>query len=307
MKRFYFNLFAASLVIATLTSPLHAHSNSLVAEDLLCVNDNCKKDIIALHQLARNGSYPAMTILSMIYATGDGRDVDHDKALRYLQRAANNQHPMAIFMLSEWYREGFVVEQDLQQADDLLAKAVSLKFVSAQHKKALILLNQAVTAQSNDVSAITSEAVSLLEQASEQRSVEAMFLLARLKQKGLFTHLDLEGAADLFKRLMLSGHQESKPFLSETIAMLTVQPGNEDLVAELQQSYAVEVIRVLNNDYESDSVLSNVVAQLRRSGAQAKSRDKMAAVCGMNISCNAFPTEMGPKLTNLVITGQARQ
>ncbi|MDP4945883.1 MAG: hypothetical protein NWQ42_08920 [Alishewanella sp.] len=308
MKNFNKHLFLTGLVVLPFLFPLQVYSNTQVSTHLLCSDDQCESEIVKLHKMARHNNYPAMTLLSMIYATGDGREVDHKKALSYLERAAGSQHPMAVFTLSEWYREGFVVEQNLAQADALLAQAVSLGHVSAQYKKTLLLLQQADAANADEANVFANEAITLLQQASDQRSVEAMFLLAKLKQQGLFTQLDLEGAAELFKRLMLSGHEASRPFLQETIAMLATKPDTAELVADLQQAYAVEVIKVSTKDHNPDSILSDVIAQLQRKGVYSKgSASMVTTACGVSFSCNAFAAEMGPKLTNQVITGEPKR
>ena len=209
--------------------------------------------------MARFGSFEAMTLLSMVYATGDGREADSEKALRYLQRAVSYRHPMAVFLLSEWYQEGFVVAQDKQQADALLIEAVKLNYAPAQYKKALQLLQQPEDDK-------VAEGLTLLTKASNSRLIDEMFLLGQLKQKGHYMAADLEGAAELFENLVLSGHEESRPFLRESIAMLAAKPEKAELVADLQQSYDIEVIQIIGRDFKGDAMLFNFVNQMRNLG-----------------------------------------
>lgn len=239
--------------------PSQAQTNTNSVRDLSCSQGVCDMQIRTLHSLARYGSFEAMTLLSMIYATGDGREADPKKALRYLQRAARHRYPMAVFLLSEWHREELVVEQDLEQAEALLTQAVELHFSPAQFKRAMQLLQ---LADEENVAA----GMELLHKASNTRLVDAMFVLARLKQDGLFTARDLQGAAALFKHLVLSGHELSRPYLRETIAALAPKPEAAELVADLQQSYDMEVIQVIDRDFKADTMLGNMVVQLQRTG-----------------------------------------
>ena len=259
MKKINVLLATVSLFAVTASLPLYAQLDTPEQDMQACNEQNCDDEIRSLHSMSRRGSFDAMTLLSMVYATGDGREADPEKALSFLERAVNHDHPMAVFLFSEWHRQGIVVAQDLQQADTLLTEAAKLNYPPAQYKKALTLLQQP-----EDANII--EGIALLEKASDQRLFDAMFLLARLKQQGAYTAVDLEGAAELFKNLVLSGHEESRPYLKETIAMLTPNPESAELVADLQQSFDMEVIKVVGRDFKPANMLTNVVAQLRRRG-----------------------------------------
>tara|TARA_R110002126_G_scaffold38317_2_gene114412 strand:- start:7430 stop:8332 length:903 start_codon:yes stop_codon:yes gene_type:complete len=288
-----------SLVGMLAMFPLSAQPDNPDAINMACTDGQCDGDILSLHKLARYGNYQAMTLLSMVYATGDGREADPEKALSYLERAVKHRSPMAVFLLSEWYREGFVVAQDQQQAAQLLSEAVKLNHPPAQYRKALQLLQQPET---NHIS----EAITLLEQASDERLVDAMFLLARLKQNGAFVETDVEGAAQLYKNLVLSGHDQSRPYLRETIAMLAAEPANSQLVANLQQSYDVEIIRIIERDLNATSLLSNAISQMKRTGVYSRgSMSKFpAASCDVRNTCLAFRPQPGEKSLRQVLTGQ---
>lgn len=259
MTKFNRVLFVASMLISASLSPLQAQSNSPDQNTLACADDKCNDEIRTLHRMARFGSFEAMTLLSMVYATGDGREADPERALSYIERAVSHRHPMAVFLLSEWYQEGFVVAQDNQQADALLIEAVKLNYAPAQYKKALQLLQHAEDDK-------VAEGLTLLTKASNSRLIDAMFLLGQLKQKGHYMAADLEAAAKLFENLVLSGHEESRPFLQETIAILAAKPDKAELVADLQQSYDIEVIQVIGRDFKGDTMLTNFVNQMRSLG-----------------------------------------
>lgn len=279
--------------------PLHTQANTSASTNLTCSDGVCDNQIRSLHRLARFGSFEAMTMLSMVYATGDGREADPVKALRYLERAARHRYPTAVFLLSEWYRQGLVVPQDLQQANILLTEAVKLQHPQALYKRALQLL------QLTDDASLA-KGITLLQQASDKRLVNAMFMLARLKQQGIYTAADMEGAARLFESLVLSGHDESRVFLRETIAILAAQSESAELVADLQKSYDLEIIQVLGRDFQVDIVLGNMVTQLERSGlylhgSMNKIRTKP---CNGSNGCYSINPGIGHRDLNQTLTGR---
>ena len=302
-------MITVSRVLAAITTlsivawfPLNAQTSTPTpgnADIGICSDGQCDSQIRSLHALARYGSLEAMTVLSMVYATGDGREADPDRGLRFLQRAARHRHPMALFQLSEWYREGFVVEQDLVQAESLLTDAVNLGYPGAEYKRAMQLLHQTdATSQA--------EGMVLLQQASDKRLVDAMYILARLKQEGFYTEQDLEGAAKLYKSLVLSGHQQSRPFLRQTIDMLAAKADAVELVADLQQAYDIEVIQVIGRDFKVDTMLGHMVSQLQRSGLY--SRGSIMRIrsnpCDGGRGCYSVIPERGDTDLNQTITGQ---
>lgn len=298
-SRFLIFLALLSFIALFPLQQLQAQSNTPDGDVAACADDKCNGEIITLHRMARWGSFEAMTLLSMVYATGDGRDADPEKALSYLERAVNHRYPLAIFLMSDWYRQGFVVAQDLQKADMLLDEAVKLGLPSALYKKALQLLQQ------QDETSITA-GITLLEQASEKRLFDAMFLLARLKQQGAYTAVDLEGAAQLFKNLVLSGHEESRPYLQQAITALTPKPEAAELVADLQQSYDIEVIQVIGHDFEPVTALTNTVRHYQRLGLYIRgSISRIRTVpCDGSHGCYTMKPQPGDKDLKQTLTGQ---
>lgn len=256
--------FLGSLVfVCAFLLPLQLQARSAQSQELACVSGNCNKDIRDLHKLARHGSTEAMTLLSMIYATGDGRPAEPERALRMLRRAAKLNHEPALLLMSDWYERGFVVEQDPAQAASLLQKAVDLDYAPALYKVA-------VTKLLDPDPGIQRDGLALLERASEKKLLDAVFLLARMKLSGEIAEQDISAAANLFKQLVLVGHQPSRPYLQSCITLLSAQVSAQaevaEQVADLQQSYDMEIIQVIGRDFKTESMLTNVVQQLQRTG-----------------------------------------
>ncbi|MBV2128511.1 tetratricopeptide repeat protein [Arsukibacterium indicum] len=292
-------LLMAGLISILPQSEVHAQSNAPDNDSMTCGNDKCNDEIRTLHRMARFGSFEAMTLLSMVYAKGDGREADPQRALSYLERAVSYRHPMAVYLLSDWYQVGFVVAQDTQRAEALLDDAVKLNHAPAQYKKALQLLQQPDNAS-------RSEGFLLLEKASKQRLVDAMFLLARLKHQGTFTEADLESAAELYKKLVLSGHEESRPFLRQAIHTLAAKPEAAELVADLQESYDIEIIQVIGQEFKGDAVLYNVVSQLRHKGLYSWGgmSKNMTESCDGSNGCFIVTPKSGDSDLNQALSGR---
>jgi hypothetical protein len=146
----------------------------------------------------------------------------------------------------------------------------------------------------------------LLQKASNTQLVDAIFVLARLQQEGLFTAQDIEGAAAKFKYLVLSGHELSRPYLRETIAALAVKPEAAELVADLQQSYEMEVIQVLGRDFRTDDMLTNVIAKLERTGQYANGGMShiMTNQCGGNHACILTKPRVGDRDLHQALKGR---
>ncbi len=117
---------------------------------------------------------------------------------------------------------------------------------------------------------IQRDGLALLERASEKKLLDAVFLLARMKLSGEIAEQDISAAANLFKQLVLVGHQPSRPYLQNCITLLSAQVSAQaevaEQVADLQQSYDMEIIQVIGRDFKTESMLTNVVQQLQRTG-----------------------------------------
>jgi TPR repeat protein len=304
-------LFLSSLLLSGISLvPAQAHVQSANTVKLACLDGRCDKDIKQLHYLARYGSLEAATLLSMIYATGDGRKADPKRALQMLNRAVNRRHPPALFLLSEWYRQGFVVEADPAKAAELLQSAVKAGYAPALYKTALPKL-------ANSDPAIQREGLTLLQAASEKQLLDAVFLLARLQLSGEIAKQDISAAANLFKQLVRVGHQESRPYLQQSIALLAKQADSieqvaelqkaydiEVMVAELQEAYDIEVIQVIGRDFRTESMLSNMVHQLKRTGLYV--HGSMFRIrgqqCNASTGCVSISPRAGDRDLNQMLT-----
>lgn len=229
------------------------------ADTKVCPAGQCENEMRRLIKLARSGSGDAAAFVAMAYASGDGLEQDHKEAARFIKLGVRHRNPMATYLMSDWYRNGFVLEQDIGQADKLLAQAVKSEYSPAMYQQALLHLQ-------TDEEAKVTEAVSLLEKAAENKLMNAMFLLARLKQTGTATEQDLAGAGELYKALTLARHPQARDYLQQVIDELAADEQQTELIAEFKSVDDIEVIEVRGQKMEANIMLDGLVRRLNASG-----------------------------------------
>jgi TPR repeat protein len=225
----------------------------------ICEGDQCEIEMQNLIKLARNGSGHAAAFVAMAYASGDGLEQDFEKAERFIELGARQRDPIASYVMSDWYRNGFVLEQDIEQADKLLARSVKKEYPPAMYQQALLYLK-------TDDEEKVSEALELLEKASETKLMSAMFLLARLKQTGTATEQDLEGAGSLFKALTLARHPQARDYLQQVIDEISKDEQKAELVADFANVDNIDVIQVRGEKIEANIMLDGLVRRLNDTG-----------------------------------------
>ncbi|WP_372626455.1 tetratricopeptide repeat protein [Arsukibacterium sp.] len=252
----------SSIIALSVTLALAAVSSlpaKALASDKVCAENQCENEMRRLKKLARSGSGDAAAFVAVAYASGDGLEQNNQQAIRYIKLGVRHRNPMATYLMSDWYRNGFILEQDNEQADKLLAQAVNSEYAPAMYQQALLHL------QTDDETKVA-EAVTLLEKAAETKLMNAMFLLARLKQTGTATEQDLAGAGQLFKALTLARHPQAREYLQQVIDEIATDEQQTELVAEFKSVDDIEVIEVRGQKLEANVMLDGLVRRLNASG-----------------------------------------
>ncbi|MBV2128628.1 tetratricopeptide repeat protein [Arsukibacterium indicum] len=229
-----------------------------------CASVSCQSEFKQLERMANNGSGEAATIVAVAYARGEGVEQDIKKARRHIKKAVSWDEPMALHQMASWLRQGFIFEQDIARADELLERAARAEFAPALTDKAKLLLAQ-------DIPQADKEAVALLELANEQFYKPAQYLLAQLLVSGVGIESDLARAGVIYKNLALESYADSRQRLDEIINALeqiSAQPEPElvalvqPVLTNLKQIDDIEVIEVRGEQFDANSELSNIVSQL---------------------------------------------
>lgn len=253
---------AMALASAVAMAPVYANTETSIPG--FCQSSDCESDFKKLEKMAHYGSGEAATVVAVAYATGEGVEQDIKKARRHMKQAVRWREPMGLHQMSVWLRRGFVFEQDISRADELLDRAVKAEFAPALTDKAKLLLAE-------DTPATDEQAIALLEQANELHYSPARYLLAQLLASGVAVESDLGRAGVLYKNLALKGYADSRQRLNEIINVMekmTAQPDPEltalvqPVLADLKQVDDIEVITVRGQQFNVNSELSNIVTQL---------------------------------------------
>ncbi|HET8816731.1 MAG TPA: sel1 repeat family protein [Pseudidiomarina sp.] len=248
----------AAALSATPVFETHASSTNHIE---VCPSGDCQSEMRRLAKLARNGSGDAAAVVAMAYASGDGVEKDLEQAYEFARHGVRYRSALAMYLLSDWYRTGTVVEQDMREANDLLDEAVALDYAPAQYKKAVLLLESG-----NDVA--INEALTLIEAAAEQNLVNAMFALARLKHTGTVVEQDLVGAGDLYSRLTIAGFSPAKQYLRDVSREIDSESieVDERLRARMSAAENVERIQVTADASLYQTQIQGLVERLETSG-----------------------------------------
>ena len=269
-----------------------------------CVDDYCKTQLRNLVQLARNGSGRAAAIVATAYASGDGFEKNLEKAEHYIILGARFRDPVAAYLMADWLRNGFVLEQDIAKAEEMLDLAIKYGYAPAMYDKALNIL------KSGD-SDKTDQAVALLESASEQNNMRAMFLLARMKETGTVAAKDVEGAVDLFQRLARARHPEAMEYLKVLAERSANNKQDSAILAKLELDKDIEVIEVTGEAFKVTLVLDGLVDTLVSSGKydQNSIGSRIRGVsCDESINCGSTKPSDDPAASTIweLISGRKR-
>ncbi|NEN75209.1 sel1 repeat family protein [Pelistega sp. NLN82] len=135
---FYAILFGLSaLIIHTLTYAAQPHKKEYISQIQPAVNayqrGNYQKAFQLLLPLAKQGNYPAQSILAQLYYEGKGVRQDYQQAFEWIQKAAMHGDSEDQYKLALLYLNGQGIKQDYQQAFQWYEKAARQGNAYAQH------------------------------------------------------------------------------------------------------------------------------------------------------------------------------
>lgn len=264
------------------------------ASSPVCDSSECEAEMRRLIRLARNGSGDAAALVAMAFASGDGLEQSDKEAERFIRTGVRYRSAIATFLMSDWYRNGFILEQNDEEADKLLEQAVALNHPPALYQKATQLF-------ASDNPEDFEEALTLLEQASDQNLVNAMFLLGRMRQIGAGVEQDLIGAGELYRKLIIAGVDDARPYLREVTEDLEATGANDETVARFASTQNIERISVTGSAFRVNTQLTGIVRRLTASG-QYDSRSIGSRIRGVTCEesgSNCAVTRPGSEATSI--------
>lgn len=172
MKKFF--IISSILVVSSFTPNLFASNENKVATEFVECYEDCQHIKKQLKKFSKNGNPLAQTILGASYKTGEILgEINDGRAWKWMKQAKRQQFPPAYYYLSQWYREGYQTDVDIELANEYLERAAEHHFPPAQLDWGLLLLQ-------NDK---IEEGLTFIEKSAEKRNPKAINFLANLKNK----------------------------------------------------------------------------------------------------------------------------
>lgn len=243
--------------LLTLTFSLLFSSLPAIAETFedLCAVEGCARHIERIENYGNQGDTSSMLLLAVIYANGEGTDVDHKKASMWMREAIRLGSGHAAYVKALWRRQGFVYKQNLQRAEWLIDRAIRLKHPEAMYDRALRLIEQENTAN---------EGLDLLHEAADLGMQQATYLLARFLEEGVVTDRDPVAAGLLFGELSIHRYKDSSARLNNIITLLADDAETDSaFIDELTTYKNMEVITVVGQENHLNALenLHNLLGQ----------------------------------------------
>jgi TPR repeat protein len=95
----------------------------LLSSTVLALEEDPSELFWAMIEEARWGEPEAQYAVAMMYAAGEGVEVDQDEAADWFEKAAEEGHPYAMFKIAERYETGIGVTRDSEKAITWYRKA----------------------------------------------------------------------------------------------------------------------------------------------------------------------------------------
>lgn len=274
-----------------------------------CENNECEQAMRQFLRLSRGGSGDASALAAVGFANGEGLEHDEEKAKRYIQLGVRQGSGLAAYILSDWHRQGFIVEQDNQQAFELLEQAIGYGHAPAMHQKAVLLMQASDLEGENRP--LLNEAIRLFEQAAEMNLANSMYALARMKHTGAGMEQNLEAAAELYRELTMLGHPGARENMREISSQLAQSGADESFLASLDDAANIERIQVRGESLNFTTRLDALARRLNASG-QYDTRGVGTRIRGVTCeqtgqNCSSGRPDPTASSLNEILTGQQGQ
>lgn len=299
--------FATTTALAS--SSEDAELEAATSQFSACEERECEQVMRQFMRLSRGGSGDASALVAVGFANGEGFEQDEREARRFIQQGVRQGSGLAAYILSDWHRRGFIVDQDPHKSIELLEQAIENGHAPAMHQKAVLLM------QADDLEGenrpLLDEAIRLFQEAADLNLSNSMFALARMKHTGAGMEQDLEAAAELYRQLTLAGHPSAREHMRSISYELAQAGASESLLNSLDEADNIERIQVRGEQMNFNTRLDALARRLNASG-QYDSRSVGSRIRGVSCeqtgqNCSSGRPDPTASSLNEVLTGQQGQ
>lgn len=193
-------------ILESNVSKNHIRSQYNLALLLINGSENTARGLELLHKAADSGHANSCAQLGMLYKKGEIIQRDYNLAFKYLTRASEHNHIVALFELGSLYQEEFGDQKsNLLKQFQCYLKAADGGLSVAQHNVACIYLQGLNVDGVQVVEKEVWKALEYFKLAAEQGFVPSCVNLGKMYFEGTFVDCDLDLAEGYFKRAQVHG------------------------------------------------------------------------------------------------------
>lgn len=148
-------------------------------------------------KLAENGDIEAMHLYGLLLSDKNLKIQDSTKSFEYVKRAADKGHPIAKSNLANWYRNGFGVEKNCEEAVKLYKEGLAINFDRSIKGLGDMYYYDL---ECNNIEQDYKKALEYYEMAADQDNIYAQYSLGYMYQYGKGVKKDLDEALVWYTR-----------------------------------------------------------------------------------------------------------
>ena len=189
--------------------------------------------------------------MGIYYSTGEGRDVDREKAFKWFELAANQGEPVAQANLGINYENGYGVDLDYDKAIFWYRKSADQNYSGAQVALGHLYFN------GKGVTQDYKKAIEWYEAGSKQGDLDAIYFQGKMHYNGKGVNRDSDQARNILQKAVDKQHQLSVDLMNQIIAEQKIiktasNNGNDESVALNTSDIVDEDIVLSANDLLDD-------------------------------------------------------
>lgn len=172
-------------------------------------------DIALISKAAEAGNIEAQNQLGMVYANGNGVELNYKEAFIWIKKAADSGHIQSMRTLSWLYANGFGVEQSDEKAQDTSIKLAELGEAKDQYFLASLYQSGLYGMQPD-----SEKMISWYYKSAQQHYARAQYALAKIILKGVDIKSNDEMAFQWLSLANMNGHKKADEELKNLIQRL---------------------------------------------------------------------------------------
>lgn len=191
-------------------------------------------DIELITKAAKAGNVEAQNQLGMVYANGNGVELDYKEAFIWIKKAADSGHTLSLRTLSWLYANGFGIEQSDEKAQD-----TSIELAEKGDAKDQYFLASLYQSGLYGMKPDSEKMIDWYYKSAQQHYARAQYALAKIIIKGVDIKSNDEMAFQWLSLANMNGHKKADEELKSLIQRLpkeTIEGFKQRMTASIESS-----------------------------------------------------------------------